>query len=272
MAKITKEEIQGLILSAAVEGNILAITSRCDAACIFCSHLNNPPEVRVASVGERSYGDILATMDHLSGDSPIYIGESASCVIEGEPMLHPRFDDILRELRRRFKHTPIAVTTNGHHLTRARVELLRDLMPITLCISINSSTVAGRKALMGDSEKQTGAVTGGIMLLGELFVPYHASLVAMPNLVGYDDIEATIRFLSDNNATSVHIFMPGFSDRADPEMFPDPETIHPELRAFIDRIADGVACPLLLEPSLVSDLIPSVSGVLRPLRRALLRA
>ena len=55
----TPMHIQDLINRTAMEANILPLTSRCDSACIFCSHQNNPPQVQVLSVGERSLADIL---------------------------------------------------------------------------------------------------------------------------------------------------------------------------------------------------------------------
>ena len=41
----TPMHIQDLINRTAMEANILPLTSRCDSACIFCSHQNNPPQV-----------------------------------------------------------------------------------------------------------------------------------------------------------------------------------------------------------------------------------
>ena len=46
----TPMHIQDLINRTAMEANILPLTSRCDSACIFCSHQNNPPQVQVLSV------------------------------------------------------------------------------------------------------------------------------------------------------------------------------------------------------------------------------
>ena len=78
----TPMHIQDLINSTAMEANILPLTSRCDSACIFCSHQNNPPQVQVLSVGERSLADILDTMQYLDPARTITIGESATNIIE----------------------------------------------------------------------------------------------------------------------------------------------------------------------------------------------
>ena len=62
----TPMHIQDLINRTAMEANILPLTSRCDSACIFCSHQNNPPQVQVLSVGERSLADILDTIQYFT--------------------------------------------------------------------------------------------------------------------------------------------------------------------------------------------------------------
>ena len=120
----TPIHIQDLINRTAMEANILPLTSRCDSACIFCSHQNNPPQVQVIYMGERSLEDILDTMQYLDAHQTITIGESATNIIEGEPTSHKNFKEIILQLRRRFPQTPVSMTTNGHHLTRDLVEFL----------------------------------------------------------------------------------------------------------------------------------------------------
>ncbi len=43
-----------LIFHTAMESNILPITSVCDTKCIFCSHKDNPTDIRVISIPHRS--------------------------------------------------------------------------------------------------------------------------------------------------------------------------------------------------------------------------
>ena len=105
----TPMHIQDLINRTAMEANILPLTSRCDSACIFCSHQNNPPQVQVLSVGERSLADILDTMQYLDPARTITIGESATNIIEGEPTSHKDFLNVLQILRQRFPQTPVSI-------------------------------------------------------------------------------------------------------------------------------------------------------------------
>ena len=191
----TPMHIQDLINRTAMEANILPLTSRCDSACIFCSHQNNPPQVQVLSVGERSLADILDTMQYLDPARTITIGESATNIIEGEPTSHKDFLNVLQILRQRFPQTPVSITTNGHRLTRALIAQLSRLMPVYINLSINSSSVTCHRQLMRDSEEKANCAIAAIALLDEYRIPFSCSMVGMPNITGTDDMRQTIRLL-----------------------------------------------------------------------------
>lgn len=256
-------ELSQLITYSAVDSNILPITSRCDAHCIFCSHKNNPPDINVYSAKVRPLAEIHHTMAFLRRDRVITIGESASNIIEGEPFTHPQFAQILTTLRTLFPETPVSITTNGHHLTAETVGLLKRLGGVTLSVSINSASIEGRRILMGDDEEQSRAVIEGIRLLRLSGIGFGASMVAMPNITGWEDIENTILFLVENGASDIRVFMPSFSEWADMSLFPEPSAIYPQLREFIERLSKDLPCPVLLEPSYVRDLTPVISGVVK---------
>ncbi|MGI5936087.1 MAG: DUF512 domain-containing protein [Oscillospiraceae bacterium] len=263
MPKLSQEEIHELIVHSARESNILPITSRCDAGCIFCSHKNNPPEVLVASVGTRSIEDIVKTFPFLRKDVEITIGESATRLIEGEPMLHPDFLEIIKLLRQFFPRTPISITTNGHYLTEETVSALADAGNVLINLSLNSASMEGRRLLMGDSPEVSRRTLEGVKLLKEYKIPFHGSLVGMPNVTGYEDIKNTVEFLANNGALSVRVFAPGFSQYVKEDLFPNADTIIEELRAFIGQLSEDLPCPVLLEPSNVKDLRAICSGVVK---------
>ncbi len=52
-----------LIFHTAMESNILPITSVCDTKCIFCSHKDNPTDIRVISIPHRSLEEIEMTIN-----------------------------------------------------------------------------------------------------------------------------------------------------------------------------------------------------------------
>jgi NifB/MoaA-like Fe-S oxidoreductase len=263
MRKTNTDEIQRLILNSAIEANILPITSRCDSRCIFCSHKNNPPDIDVISVGVRSMEEITRTLAFLNPHNVITIGESATQIIEGEPFSHPQFKEIISLTRRAYPETPIEITTNGRHLTEEMVEFLKTAGNITLNISLNSASVRGRKLLMGDTKKRSEQTLAGIKLLAASNMPFSSSMVAMPNITGWEDIRDTIEFLAANKAAAVRVFMPSSSSMARPDIFPDEDKIYGQLREFISTLSPELPCPVLIEPSNVSDLTPIVSGVLK---------
>ncbi|NTV90524.1 MAG: radical SAM protein, partial [Clostridiales bacterium] len=251
-----------LIQHSALEANILPITSRCDASCVFCSHKNNPPGIRVMSIADRTVEEAERTMSFLNGRNIITIGESATGINEGEPLCHPDFTEIMTRLRKRFPNTPISITTNGHHLDEEMVIFLKQLYPLVINLSINSATIPGRKALMGDDGQQAEATIEGVKLLARYGIVYHGSIVAMPHIVGWEDIELTVRYLAGNGATSVRLFMPGYAGKAAGMFHFDRWKMFEDIRGFIGRVGDTIRCPLLLEPSYVKDLSPVLSGVL----------
>lgn len=255
-------ETEELIRQSALQGNILALTSACGSRCVFCSHKNNPPEVRVLRIGTRTMDQLRQTMALLDPGREITIGESATRIIEGEPTLHPEFPRILTELRQRFPHTPIAVTTNGHHLTETLIAHMAELGQILINLSLNSASIEGRHLLMGDSPELAQRAIGSVKLMARYGVAFQGSLVAMPNLTGFGDIRSSIEYLAQNGARSVSLFVPAFSRFAPGELFPEAESILTQLREAIPRLAQDQPCPVLLEPSMVQDLRCTISGVL----------
>ena len=250
-----------LILESVQEANILPITSRCGCGCVFCSHKNNPPGVAVHSVGVRSLDQIARTLAFLDPDRVITIGESATTIIEGEPFSHPAFTDIVALVRRAFPRTPVEITTNGSYLTADVVESLRGMGDVSLHVSLNSASERGRRLLMGEGPEPARRAIEGVRLLARVGFRFSGSLVALPHLVGWDDIRSTVEFLAADGAEAVRVIAPAFSSLANPGLIEATRGLYPELRRFVEALPDALPCPVLLEPSCVADLTPVVSGV-----------
>jgi hypothetical protein len=193
----------------------------------------------------------------------ITIGESATPIIEGEPFSHPGFSEVVALVRRVFPDTPMEITTNGRMLTGEIIALLEELGGIVVHVSLNSASERGRGLLMQETQEESRRTIAGVGLLAASQVRFSGSLVAMPNLVGWDDIRETIVFLAEKGATAVGVVVPAFSSRADPAAFPDSERIYAEVREFVGGLPPDTPCPVLVEPSYVSDLVPAVSGVVK---------
>ena len=102
------------------------------------------------------------------------------------------------------------ITTNGRHLTKEMIGFLEAAGNITLNISLNSASVTGRRLLMGDTKKRSEQTLEGIRLLADSKIPFASSMsmVAMPNITGWNDIRNTVEFLAGDRTTAIRIFMP----------------------------------------------------------------
>ncbi|MGI6064929.1 MAG: DUF512 domain-containing protein [Bacillota bacterium] len=256
-------EKEQLILQSVQEYNILPLTSACDANCVFCSHRDNPPEVEVVRIPFRTIEEVERTVSFLNEKRTIYIGESATKIIEGEPFTHPQWEKILRMVRSKFPRTLISITTNGRHINEHKAALLRSLEPLEMNFSLNSASVQGRQKLMGESIDQARKSILGAELLSRYGVTFHGSIVAMPHLVGWKDVEDTVVYLDRMGAKTIRIFMPGFSRLAPAELRFDPAVLHERLALFVKKVSYRIDCPVVLEPPYIRDLTPVVAGVIK---------
>lgn len=244
---------------AAARGNILPVTSACNVRCVFCSHRQNPPGVETYFLPHQSLADIKERAGFLDPARKIVIGESVTRVMEGEPFLNPEILPILNWLRRRFPRTTIALTTNGTRLTPEVVAELAVLKPLEVTLSLNSASERGRRLLMQDPRPEVALAAPE--LLAQAGIPFTGSLVAMPHVVGWEDVAGTVRYLAQAGAETVRVFLPGYTRLAPPELQLPPGT-WAELRRRVAEWQQGLSVPLLLEPPGVKDLKAEVRGVL----------
>lgn len=248
-----------LLLETASRDNILVLTTNCSTSCIFCSHLQNPGEVEAYYVDKLSREQIDTLTEFLNGSKKIIIGESATRICEGEPFLQEDIIGILQGLRQKYGSTPIQITTSGIHLDEAILSELQRLGNIELNISLNSSSIQGREKLYRGKAHMSAVEAA--KQLQRYDIGYTGSIVAMPHLVGWEDIRDTVLFLCKYGASAIRIFMPGYTRFAKGQI--PPEDIMSSLQKFTAELGKSVDVPLLMEPSLVSDLNAVVEGVLR---------
>lgn len=253
------EYIKSLILEGAVEGNILPLTSMCNVRCLFCSHRMNPGKVEVFRIPPRSLEEAERTLSFMDPGRPVVIGESVTRIIEGEPFTHPEIDAILMMVRSRFPRTIIRLTTNGSMLDEARVNLLSSLGNVEVYLSLNSCRELGRSLLMAD-DRPLQAIKSP-ELLKKSGIAFHGSVVAMPHLVGWDDLDETIRYLCFNGALTVRVFLPGFTNNAPPSLRFE-HSLGEALHAFVRRLRRETPAPVTCEPPCLTGLEAEVAGVM----------
>lgn len=247
--------IEALLYQAESKG-ILPITSECGMSCAFCSNRYNPPTTEVFTIGRRSLAEIKETLSWLqAAGGQITIGESVTRINEGEPLTHPEFLDIVRAVRSAYPDRTIKVTTNGALLTPAIADTLGE-MGVELTLSLN--TVSKRKELMGDRDPEK-TLANIAALRGK--VKFDGSIVALPFVTGFDDMEDSIKFLRDAGATTVRLLLPGFSSRH-PMFKAMPDDTWDEVRRFSLAAGRSLKIPVLVDPPELSDLDARVEYVL----------
>lgn len=244
------------LLYQAQKAGILPITSECRANCVFCSNRYNPATCEVLAIGRRSLAEIKENLPWLqSASGPIVIGESVTRINEGEPFTHPDFIEILRALRAAYPKRSIKVTTNGTLLTAAAIEALSELK-IELTLSLN--TISRRREVMGDKDPDR-TLANVAALKGK--VRFEGSIVALPFITGFEDIEDSVAFLGDSGASTVRLLLPSFSS-AHPLFKTMPKDAWDEIRAFAAGLSLRAQVPLLVDPPELLDLDARVEYVL----------
>ncbi len=230
------------LLYKAQSAGVLPITSVCDSGCVFCSNSFNPPSCEIFAIPPRSIQDIQDTLAWLqSAPGPIVIGESATRVKEGEPFTHPDFLKILELVRKEYPKKTIQVTTNACHLSPSITNQLQAL-DIELLVSLN--TVGKRLEIMGDSDPKR--TLENVEYLGGR-LSFEGSIVALPFITGWDDLEETVLFLKNSGAEGIRILGPGFS-RKHPLADSVTPSVWGEIRKFSVAQNDSLGIPVLFEP------------------------
>jgi hypothetical protein len=263
-----------MLWESASKENVLPLTSACNLRCAFCSNRQNPRGVRAYAVPHLPLPLVKSLIPCLDPGRKIIIGEAATRINEGEPFTHPQVWPALEAVRERYPQAMLQITTNGTFLDREAVKRLAALQPLEVNLSLNSATLEGRRLLMNDCNP--GRALDAVRLLGKAGVTCHGSLVAMPHLVGWPDLETTCCFLQDHGAATVRVFLPGFTKLAAAGLRFDSPAMYRKLSLFVRRQQERMRIPLLLEPFLAEageQLQAEVAGVLAgsPAERAGLR-
>jgi molybdenum cofactor biosynthesis enzyme MoaA len=243
------------------DDNILPLTSKCNLSCIFCSHQQNPAEVEVISFGDLSLDKINDLLEYLNPNHPIVIGESATKIIEGEPLLHPDFDDVLALIREKYKDTEIKITTNADLLNKELIEFILNLDNVSLNISVNYLDSKLREKVMGKNCTQNIEKT--LKMLSKTDIEYNFSMVALPHLYGYKTIKEEITKMTKYNPLTIRVFMPGYTELTSEKLKFNPSEVYNNLSQLIDVVNQKQKVPVTIEPPQIKDLKTEVKGVIK---------
>lgn len=246
------------IINTVFRTNILPIISECNTSCIFCSHKQNPQGIEVFRMPKMNLEDFDEISGFLSPEKKIVIGEAATRIIEGEPLLHKDFIGILRLLHTKFKKTPIQITTNAILLNKEMVDEFAALGNIELNISVNCVNPTRRKSVLGLNAEDN--IKEKIFLLNNK-LKFSGSMVIVPEVIEEEDIEDTIALLNENGAENVRLFLEGYTKISGETK--DFYSFYNEIKAITNGLKQKYDVPVIIEPSVISDLDSSVEGVIR---------
>jgi sulfatase maturation enzyme AslB (radical SAM superfamily) len=255
-SKRSKEEI---LFKTVKENNILPITSICKLNCIFCSHKNNPSEIETYSFGHLEFDLIKKMIEFLDPEQPVFIGESASKIIEGEPFVHPDIYKILNYIRQRWPEIEIKITSSGSFLQPEKVDLLKKLEPLELNISLNGPAPEERVFLMNDTRPDN--VFKLIPELKKQRIKFDSSIVSMHHLKGCNYLKRTFDFLEKYPPQSLRVFFAGFSGFADEDLIIEKSEYY-KLNNFIKQQQKYYSFPIIIEPQLISSLEAEINNLI----------
>lgn len=251
-----KTATKDYIINTVYRTNILPVISACNTSCVFCSHKQNPQEVEVYKLDKLNLEEFKEIIEFLSPDRKIIIGESATRIIEGEPLLHKNFIEIVEMVRSKYKNSHIQVTTNGILLDENLVKRLSELGGIELNVSVNSIEDEKRMSILG--LKKPDNIKGKISLLKGK-INYSASAVFDTNFMGFEDLEEMVAFLDINGAASIRLFLPGYTYLTGKNL--ELEVLYNEVCAYTEKIKPKYNIPIIIEPAYIFDLKARVEGV-----------
>ncbi len=249
-----------LLLKTVQDNNILPITSKCNLKCKFCSHFQNPPELKVKSFGDLDFNFIKQMIGFLPKEGAVILGESATKFIEGEPFSHPDFEKIIKTIRNKWPKKEIRITTNGSFLNEKLLKFFSDISNISLNISLNCSSPKERNYLMND--KNATNVFSAIKKLENYNIKFSGSLVALPDIMGWQSIKKTVLFLDKYNAETIRVFMPAFTDYSNKEMKYD-LGLYAKIKEFVNELNIRVKSPVIFEPPYLKNLDAKIEGIIQ---------
>jgi NifB/MoaA-like Fe-S oxidoreductase len=246
-----------LLISSVRRGNVLPLGSGCNLSCLFCSNRFNPFGVQARSLPPLTVDEARALIPLLDPCQKVVIGESATRIVEGEPLLHPRLLDILHLVRDALPGTPLQITTNGLRLESPLQRELAKLGPIELIISVNALDPDLRRRCLADLEPEK--TLDQLSALKENGLLFQASFVLAPPFLG--EFPAALGQMERWGANYLRLLLPGGSHLAPPELQGSWQAWL-DLRQQVRHWRTATRIPCVLEPPILLDLRAEVEGVL----------
>ncbi len=252
------DEEKFLLLKTVQEKQVLPLTSACGLDCLFCSHKQNPPGVKTYTFGHLDLTLIKELIDYLPQQGAVTIGESATRIIEGEPLLHPHFRKVIDYIRKKFPEKEIIMTTSGNQLDYQMVQFLKKQKKIEINLSLNFCDISQRSLYMRDH--QADIVFKALGYLQEAGLVFNGSIVALLARIGEKRLRKTISLLEEYGANTVRVFAPGVTRYSSKEMKEEIGT-DTKLNKVVPCLKKQFSIPVIKEPSVLTDFNKEIQGI-----------
>lgn len=238
------------------------LSSVCNFSCEFCYEKGNPEDFPIRNTPRMATRDEVSTRlahyDPARGTGIFTVRSSIN-----EPFVNKRAIEYLRLMRAACSDELMTFVTNGFYLKREVVEELSQLGPLFFNLSIYSTDDEVRKRVLRDH--RGAASVAAVEHLDEFNVPYMANLVMWPS-IPFEDMERTIAFMAEHNATLLRVCLGGYSRylKGDFERF-ELDEYWPKVVAAVEELRGRYRIPLLVEPNsyVRPDAEALVDGVIR---------
>lgn len=234
--------------------NQLPISSVCNAKCIFCSNEMNP--FPIYREGFRPLEDIkkgIALLNVAPNDE-IRLGDSLpGRISEGEALLHPDILKVLKLIRNKFPNNVIQVTTNGILLTKDFIEKLIPYKPLKFTISYHSDNPKFWCKILELKEDKYKIVHDAFFELSKNGFIIEGAMVALPKVVGYADIENTLKAFCFFTK-EVCVWAPGYSSQASADLKISLDADYRELSQFLIKMRKKYKMNLFLQTDILMPL------------------
>ena len=191
-----------------VEWDILKyLSEKCGVECEFCLHKSDPPGYYTNSC--KWQGSICEIEERINYFNPNNKEALFSEFTYGsyEKISHPKLFEILQKIREK-SDAPISIITNGSDLKEDIINRLKKYEPISLIVSLNSSSKEVRLDAMNDITPNYSIQS--LELLQKKQIPFIISLTHWYKS-SCDDLYNTIEFANSYSPYIIRINLEGYS-------------------------------------------------------------
>lgn len=228
----------------------------CNARCLFCSNRMNPFPIKQNIFRDIEDVNLQLSLGSASYDGAIHMSDSLpGRISEGEAFLHPQFFEILALVREKYLTNPLHFTTNASMLNETFVEKLVQFRPLEINISLHSTQPKLWARIFQRTEKPAQIALASLSLLKKYHVDFTGTIVPLPRICGWEDLEKTLGFLADNGAKSILLWWPGFSKKTPERLKKEIECPWEEFQDFAKRMQNKFPkVPIIQQPNLSETL------------------